>query len=88
MLLGKKQFLMFQEKVKQLEDNFMAVQAEQEDGVMDVSREIASAILSFECKFVGRVYLMMSKCQYNIHLCVSYFNNNLINRYLKIDLDH
>jgi len=66
MLLGKKQFLMFQEKVKQLEDNFMAVQAEQEDGVMDVSQEIASAILSFECKFVGRVYLMMSKCQYNV----------------------
>ena len=51
LMKGHKQCIMLQEQVDQIEDSFVAVQVQQEAAVMNASREMASSILSFECKF-------------------------------------
>ena len=41
-----------QENLKKLEDGFLAIQAKQEAEVLNVTQDMASAILSFECKLL------------------------------------
>ena len=41
-----------QENLKKLEDGFFAAQAKQEADALNLSQDIASAMLSFECKLL------------------------------------